>query len=71
MLLCPLQQPQPQILCDVGVLIFVDQDVFEAALILAQHVGVLAEQPDAFEQEIAEVGGVEDFQPLLKRLVEL
>ncbi len=69
---CPLrQQPQPQILRDVGVLIFVDQDEFEAALILAEHVGVLAEQPDAFEQEIAEVGGVEDFQPLLKGLVEL
>ena len=64
------QQPQPEILRDVGVLIFVDQDEFEARLILAQHFGVLAEQPDAFEQQIAEIGGVEDFQPLLKRLVE-
>ena len=42
----------------------------EAVLILAQHVGLLAEQPDAFEQKIAEIGGVEDFQPLLERLVE-
>ncbi len=70
--LLPLrQQPQPEILRHIGVLIFVDQDEFEAALILPQHVGLLAEQPDALEQQIAEVGGVEDFQPLLKRLVEL
>ena len=65
------QQPQPQILRHVGVLVLVDQDEFEARLILPQHFGLLAEQPDAFEQQIAEVGGVEDFQPLLKRLVEL
>jgi len=55
----------------VGVLIFVDQDEFVAGLILPQHVGLFAEQPDALQQQIAEVGGVEDFQPLLKRLVEL
>ena len=64
------QQPQPQILRHVGVLIFVDQDEFEARLILPQHFGLLAEQPDALQQQIAEVGGVEDLQPLLKRLVE-
>ena len=69
--LCPLrQQPQPQILCHVGVLILVDQDEFEARLILAQHFGLLAEQPDAFQQQIAEVAGVENLQPLLERLVE-
>ena len=65
------QQPQPQILRDVGVLILVDQDVFEALLVLAQHVRVLPEQADAFEQQIAEVGGVERLQPLLIGDVEL
>ena len=65
------QQPQPEILRDVGVLIFVDQDVSEARLVLAQHLGLLAEQPDAFEQEVAEVGGVEHLQPLLVGGVEL
>ncbi len=65
------QQPQPEILRDVGVLIFVDQDVSEARLVLPQHVGLLAEQPDVLEQQIAEVGGVEDLQPLLIGLVEL
>ena len=33
------QQPQPQILRDVGVLILVDQDVAEALLILGEDVG--------------------------------
>ena len=65
------QQPQPEILRDVGVLILVDQNVFEAALILPQHLGLFAEQADVFQQQIAEVGGVEDLQPLLKGLVEL
>ena len=65
------QQPQPEILRHVGVLVFVDQDELEAGLVLAQHFGVLAEQPDVLQQEIAEIGSVEDFQPLLECLVEL
>ena len=50
------QQSQPQILRDVGVLIFVDQDEFETVLVLPQYVGVLAKQPDVFQQQIAEIG---------------
>ncbi len=65
------EQPQPQILGDVRVLIFVDQHEPEALLILAQHLRVLAEQADGLEQEVAEVGGVEHFQPLLIGGVEL
>ena len=65
------QQPQPQILRDIGVLVLIDQDEFEPRLILPQHFGLLAEQPDVFQQQIAEIGGVEDFQPLLIGLVEL
>ena len=38
------EQPQPEILRDVGVLVFVDEDVAEALLICAQHVRVLAEE---------------------------
>ncbi len=56
---------------DIGVLVFVDQNIFEARLILPQHFGLLAEQPDTFQQQIAEVGGIENFQPLLIGLVEL
>ena len=33
-------QPQPQVLRDVGVLVLVDQDVAEAALVVGEHVGV-------------------------------
>src|ERR1700754_2409501 len=65
------QQPQPEILRDVRILILVDQDEFEPLLILPQHLGMAAEQADAFEQEIAEVGGVERLQPLLISCVEL
>ena len=35
------QQPQPQVLRDVGVLVLVDQDVAEAALVVGEHVRVL------------------------------
>ena len=36
----PGQQPQPQILRDIGVLIFVDQHVLERPLIVGEHVGI-------------------------------
>ncbi len=63
------QQPQPQILRDVGVLILVHQHVEEALLIFRQHVGVLLEQPQIFQQQIAEIGGVELLQaPLIERI---
>jgi len=44
------------ILRDVGVLIFFDQDVFEALLVLPEDIRVLAENADVFEQQIAEIG---------------
>jgi hypothetical protein len=65
------QQPQPQILRDVGVLVLVHQNVLEPRLVLPQHLGLLAEQPDAFQQQVAEVGGVEHLQPVLERRIEL
>ena len=34
-------------------------------LILAQHFGLLAEQADVLQQQVAEIGGVEHFQPPL------
>ena len=63
------QQPQPQILRDVGVLILVHQHIEEALLVFRQHVGVLLEQPQIFQQQIAEIGGVELLQaPLIERI---
>src|SRR3546814_15999102 len=38
------QQPQPQILRHVGVLVFVDQDVAELVLVFLQHLRMFAEQ---------------------------
>ena len=58
-------QPQPQILGDVGVLVLVDQRVAEAALVVGEHVGVVQEQAQHLEQQVAEVGGVELLEALL------
>ena len=63
-------QPQPQILRGVGVLIFVDQNIFEAPLIIGEHVRVVAKQPQRLEQQIAEIDGVEDLQALLIQRVK-
>jgi hypothetical protein len=65
------QQPQPQILRDVRILVLVDQDELEALLILLEQFRVQPEQADALQEQVAEVGGVERLQPLLIRRVEL
>src|SRR2546429_7138444 len=65
------QQPQPEILRDVGVLVLVDQNEAEARLILPQHFRLLAKQPDRLDQEVAEIGGVEHLEPLLIGDIEL
>ena len=56
------QKPQPEILRDVGVLILVHQHVAKAPLVLRQDVGMLAPEAQAFEQQVAEIGGVQRFQ---------
>ncbi len=65
------QQPQPQVLRDVRVLVLVDQDVFEPIVEIGQHVGVLGEDGQVVQQEIAEVAGVQHPQPVLVERVEL
>ena len=60
-----------KILGDVGVLVLVDQDVSEAAVVFGQHVRMFAEQADVFQQQVAEIGGVQRLQPLLIGGVEL
>ncbi|PAV72124.1 hypothetical protein WR25_11663 [Diploscapter pachys] len=57
-LACLGEQPQPQILDDVGVLIFVHHDVFEAFLIRPQHIGMRLQDGEHVEQQVAEVAGV-------------
>ena len=65
------QQPQPQILGYVGVLVLVDQDVAEAALIVGEDVGIVLEQAQHLEQQVAEVGRVQLLQALLVGRIEL
>ena len=70
--LAPLgEQPQPEILGDVGVLVLVDQHVAEALVILGEHVLVLAEDPQRLEEQVAEIGGVERLEAILVGGVEL
>ena len=53
------------ILGAVGVLIFIDHHIFEAALIIGLHIGVLAEDGQHVQQQIAEIAGVQRLQPFL------
>ena len=56
---------------DVGVLVLVDEDVAEPALVLRQHVGVALQDGEDVQQQVAEVAGVQRPQPLLVLGVEL
>ena len=64
------QQAQPEVLGDVGVLIFVHQDVAEPAAILVQDVVVGLEDADDVQQQVAEIDGVQGQQPVLIFAVE-
>src|SRR5690606_29856105 len=59
------QQAQPQILGNVGVLILINENVAETAVVLRQNVRVLHEKPEAFEKKIAEVGSIQLLQTRL------
>src|SRR3546814_5112035 len=52
------QQPQPEILRDVGVLVLVDQQVAEPLLIVLQDLRAGLEQRQVVHQQVAEIGGV-------------
>ena len=67
----PGEQPEPQILGDIGILIFVDQHELEALLILGKHVRVLLEQPQILQEQIAEIDGVQLLKPLLIKGIKL
>ena len=53
------EQPQPQILGDIGILIFIDQNIAEPALILVQHIGVALENLHHMQQQIAKIRGIQ------------
>ena len=59
------QRLQPLILGAVGVLIFIHHHIFETTLIICLHIGVLAEDGQHVQQQIAEIAGVQRLQALL------
>ena len=65
------EQAEPKVLDLVGVLIFVDQDVFEAVLVLLQHIRMLPEDVEHVQQQIAEIASVQRLQARLIGLVQL
>ena len=65
------QQPQPEILGDVGVLVLVDQDVAETAMVDCQHVGMLLPQRHAVHDQVAEIDGIHLGEALLVLAVNL
>ena len=59
------QQPQPEILDSVGILIFINKDIFELRLIFFEDVPVIFQQVQAMQQQIAKVAGVQGQQSRL------
>ena len=64
------QEPQPEILRDVGVLILVHEDVAEPAAVLREDVLVLLEHVDDVQEQVSEIAGVQRQQPVLVGAVE-
>ena len=64
------EQPQPEILGTVGILIFVDHHIAEAVLIVGEHVAVGLQDHQHVEQQIAEIAGIHRAQAILILLVE-
>ena len=65
------QQAQPEVLRDVGVLIFVHKDIFEPALVLLKHVRMGLKNRHHVQQQIAKIDSVELFQTRLVLRVNL
>ena len=65
------QQPQPEILAGVGILIFIDEDIFEALLIMFEHIAVIFQDHQHVQQQVAEIAGVERLQPRLIQRIEM
>ena len=59
------QEPQPEILRDIGVLVLVHQDRAKPPLIALEQVSLARQQGQPVQEEVAEVAGVQRRQPLL------
>ena len=59
------QQPQPQILGDIGVLVLVDEDIAKAPPVFLGDIRMLGQYGQVVQQQVAEVAGVQAAQPRL------
>ena len=66
----PGEQPQPHVLGDVRILIFVDKDVFEPCAVFGQNVVMGLKDADDMQQQVAEIDGVQGQQAILIFAVE-
>ncbi len=64
------EEAQPEILCDVGILVFVHQDRPEAPLIVPEQVRGGAQHGQTVQQQVAEIGGIEGQKTALIGFVE-
>ncbi len=65
------ERAQPEILCDVGVLVFVDQDIAELFLVALQPVRRALEDGEIMQEQIAEIAGIERQQALLVGVIKI
>ena len=63
------QQSQPVILHQIGVLIFIHQDIAKAPLIIGQHIRMVAQDGHHMQQQITEIRRIQRLQPRLIRLI--
>ena len=59
------EQAQPEILHQIRVLVFVDQDIAEQPMVLRKDVGLVPQQFGHVQQQIAKIGCVQRTQPRL------
>ncbi len=64
------EQPQPEVLDQIGVLVLVHQDVAEAAVVIGQHIRLRAQDFRHVQQQVAEIRRVQGAQPLLVRRIQ-
>ena len=65
------QQAQEPVLAVVRVLVFIDQQILEALLVLLEHIGIVLKQANSQQDQITEVQRVTRSKTLLVDSVEL
>ena len=59
------QQSEPHVLRHIGVLVFVNQNIFEPALILLKYIRVVLKNRDHQQKQIAKIDSIQIAQPAL------